>query len=447
MSHLTDAEVELFVTGRLEPAVYRRAVRHLVGGCAECQVKLLESAELKVLLGEDVEPELFEEAAYDEAIDRAIVAALGEIPRWEQERARRDELLADAETCPGGLLGLPREDEGLDGWASAEALLIAGREERFRDRQRMRLLAFAATVAARNLDPHLYGRAAIHDLNARASAELANAYRLNDEFESAEEALATAEGFLADGTGDPLILARLLEVEVSLRSDQKRLGEALELLDVLHPLYVELGETHLAGQTLISQGINTAIDDRPGEAVPLFREGLDLIDPERDPQLAAIGRHGLLNALELSGEHREAGRLLLESGLREAFADDPLNLAKLRWLEGKIHAGLGKLWRAEQVLGEVRNGFLERGQGYEAALVGLDLAAVWLRQDNHAAVRDLAEEILEAFAVLGIQREGIKAVRYLREACRREMATPALVQRVAGFLRRLEWQPQLRFAP
>jgi tetratricopeptide (TPR) repeat protein len=202
----------------------------------------------------------------------------------------------------------------------------------------------------------------------------------------------------------------------------------------------------LAGRALISKGINTAYDDHPGEAVELLREGLDLIEPERDPQLAAIGRYGLLNALELSGEYREAARLLLESGLREAFSNDPLNLAKLRWLEGKIHAGLGKLWRAEQVLREVRDGFLELGQGYDAALVGLDLSAVWLRQGNHAAVRELAEEILSTFAALGIQREGIKAVRHLREACRREMATPALVQRVSGFLRRLEWQPQLRFA-
>lgn len=449
MSHLTDVEVELFVTGRLEPAVYRRAAQHLVDGCIECQARFLESAGLKALLGEgeEVEPELFEEAAYDEAIDRAIAAALSKIPRWEEEKERRDRLVADARACPDGILGLPLEDEGSRGWAFAEALLVASREERFRDRQRMRVLAFAASVAARNLDPHLYGRAAISDLCARALAELANAYRLHDEFESAEEALTQAEGFLPDGTGDPLILARLLEVEVSLRSDQKRLEEALELLGVLHQLYVQLGETHLAGQTLISQGINTAIDDRPQEAVPLFREGLDLIDPEHDPQLAAIGRYGLLNALELCGEYREAGRLLLESGLREAFADDPLNLARLRWLEGKIHAGLGKLWRAEQVLTEVRDGFQERGQGYDSALVGLDLAAVWLRQGKHAAVHELAEEVLKTFAALGIRREGIKAVRYLREACRREMATPALVQRVSGFLRRLEWKPQLRFAP
>jgi hypothetical protein len=174
---------------------------------------------------------------------------------------------------------------------------------------------------------------------------------------------------------------------------------------------------------------------------------LALIDPERDEQLAAIGRYSLIHALVDCGELRQAGKELLESGLREAFAQDPLNLAKLRWLEGKIHAGLGKLWRAEQVLGEVRASFRERGQEYDAALVGLDLAALWLQQGNNTAVRELAEEILETFAALGVQREALKAIRFLREACRREMATPALVQRVSGFLRRLEWQPQLRFAP
>jgi len=414
VSHLTDAEIELFVTGRLESAEYRQFVRHLVGGCEECRSKVSENAWFRVLLGEEPEEDLYPEAAYDEAIDRAIVAALGEAPR-------RSPLV--------------------------EALLVATREERFRDRQRMRLFASAAMVTARSLDPELYGRAAIGDLCARAAAELANAQRLNDQLENAEETLAQAEDFLEEGTGNPLILARLLEVEVSLRSDQKRLAEALELLDVLHPLYLQLGEMHLAGQALVSKGINTACDDRPREAVQLLRQGLELIDPERDPQLAAIGLHGLISALELCGEYRAAGRLLLESGLREAFARDPLNLARLRWLEGKIHAGMGKLWRAEQILAEVREGFLKRGQRYDAALVGLDLAAVWLQQGKSAAVRELAEEILETFAALGIRGEGIKAVRILREACRRETATPALAQRVSGFVRRLEWQPQLRFAP
>lgn len=446
MSHLTDEEADLFVAGLLEPPACRQAIRHLLAGCPECQAKLEGHIELAMLLGDDPSPGLFDDGVYDEPIERATAAALNELPRWKEEKEELERLLLMVRTLPGGILGLP-EDDKLSGWPFVEGLLAESQEARFRDPERMRFLAFAATVSARNLDRQRYREGTIADLCARAWAELSNAYRLDHDFEAAEDALARAETYIEQGTGDPLILARLLDLEASLRSSQRRLPETLELLDHVYRIYLQVGENHLAGRALISKGINTAYDDRPAEALKHLRDGLALIDPDSDPRLAAIGRYELVHSLVDCGEFRQAGQALLESGLREAFTDDPLNLAKLRWLEGKIHAGLGKLWRADQVLAEVRTGFLERGQDYDAALVGLDLAAVWLQQGNNSAVRELAEEILETFAALRIQREGLKAVRFFREACRREMATPALVQKVAGFLRRLEWQPQLRFAP
>lgn len=448
MSHLTDAEVDLFLTGRLEAAAHRRAVRHLLAGCPECQLKVGGNIELGILLGEDPKGELFDDSVYDGALERAIAAALEEVPRWTEEKAQLGQLLETAQTSPEGILGLPEEaDEGGLGWPFVEGLLAESQEARFRDPERMRLLAFAATVSAQNLNQKRYAPGIIGDLCARAWAELANAYRLDHDFQAAEDALARAGTYLEQGTGDPLIMARLLDLEASLRSSQRRLPESLDLLEAVYRTYLQIGEKHLAGRALLSKGLNTAYDDRPQEAVRLLREGLTLIDPQRDPRLAAIGRYSLIHALVDCGEFRPAGQALLEGGLREAFAEDPLNLAKLRWLEGKIHAGLGKLWRAEQVLSEVREGFLSLDQGYDAALVGLDVAAVWLQQGKTAEVRELAEEMLETFAALRIQREGLKAVHFFREACRREMATPALVQRIAGFLRRLEWQPQLRFAP
>ncbi|HKH47725.1 MAG TPA: hypothetical protein VKM72_23960 [Thermoanaerobaculia bacterium] len=447
MRHLTDEEVDRFFAGRLEPEACRRVVRHILTGCPECQTRLGGHLELGSLLGDDPDPELFDSAVYDEAIDRAVAVARNEIPRWDKEKKQLGRLLEAAQTDPQGILGLLDEAEDFSGWPFVEGLLAESQETRFRDPERMRLLAFAAAVSAINLDRQRYFPGQIADLCARAWAELANAYRLDHDFTASEEALARAETYLEEGTGDPLIVASLLDLEASLRSSQRRLPDTFELLDQVYRIYLQVGEHHLAGRALISKGFNTAFDDRPHEALEILREGLALIDLDRDGQLAAIGRYSLIHALVDCGELRQAGKELLESGLREDFAEDPLNLAKLRWLEGKIHAGLGKLWRAEQVLHEVRTGLRERGQEYDAALVGLDLAAVWLQQGNNAAVRDLAEEILQTFAALGVQREALKAVRYLREACRREIATPALVQRVSGFLRRLEWQPQLRFAP
>ena len=139
--------------------------------------------------------------------------------------------------------------------------------------------------------------------------------------------------------------------------------------------------------------------------------------------------------------------MLLKSGLREAFASDPVNLLRLRWLEGKIFAGRGRLAQAERAFREVRRGFLARDEEYDAALVALELAGVWLEQGKAAAVEELAEEIHEIFWDLGVHREARTAVGYLREACRRQEASPGLVRKIIAFLRRLEWQPQIQFAP
>ena len=307
--------------------------------------------------------------------------------------------------------------------------------------------ALLALVAAQSLDRQSYGEALVADLQARAWAELANAFRVSEDFGSSEDALTRGRDVYERGTGDLLVLARLIDVEASLRTYQRRLGEALKLLDRLNRLYVRLGDTHLAGRALIKKGINTAYAGRPDEAVSLLRNGLAQLSPERDPQLIGIAEYSLLHALVDGGEFHEAGKLLLSCGLREAFATEPLNLAKLRWLEGKVFAGFGKLARAQEVYLEVRSSFLQVGRDYESALAGLNLASVWLRQGKTSQVRELAEELVLTFEEAGVRSEALKAVRFLREACRRESATPALAETVGVFLRRLEWQPQLRFVP
>jgi tetratricopeptide (TPR) repeat protein len=287
----------------------------------------------------------------------------------------------------------------------------------------------------------------IADLRARAFAELGNAYRLNLRFQDADAAFAQAREFLAAGSGDPALNAQVLDLAASLRSSQRRLDDAIALLEEVHSLYVEAGDSHLAGRALISKGINTHYQGHPREAVDLFERGLRLLDSERDPQLTAISQEVLLHALTDCGEYRQASVLLLQSGLREAFAAEPLNLLKLRWVEGKIHAGLGRPAKAERAFAEVRREFLRLGQVYDAALVGLELAAAWLRQGLPAQVRELAEEMYETFAELGVQPEAARALYFVREACLVQVVTVAMIERVRQFLERLPWHPGLRFDP
>jgi hypothetical protein len=119
-----------------------------------------------------------------------------------------------------------------------------------------------------------------------------------------------------------------------------------------------------------------------------------------------------------------------------------LSLLRLRWLEGRIHAGLGELERAERELLATREGFAATGNPYLTALVALDLAAVWLRQGRTPRVRQLVEEMIATFRALRIAREAVAALLILREACDRDEATLDRVRMVAMLLTELERQPR-----
>jgi tetratricopeptide (TPR) repeat protein len=287
----------------------------------------------------------------------------------------------------------------------------------------------------------------VADLRARAFAELGNAYRVNDRFSEADKAFELAIGFLEEGTGDPLLQARVLDLFASLRSAQRRLDDAIGLLEMVYRLYLDADDRHLAGRALISKGINTHYKGHPREAVDLFERGLLLFDAERDPQIVAISTEALVHALIDCGKYRQASVLLLQSGLREAFAMEPLNLLKLRWMEGKIHAGLGRSAKSERAFTEVRREYLRLGQLYDASLIGLELAAVWLTQGKTVQVRELAEEMYETFAELGVQPEAARALYFVREACLYQAVTVAMIEQVRQFLERLPWHPGLRFEP
>lgn len=449
MAHLTDSEVADLLAGRLEPERWPGIVRHLLEGCSICRGKLDSSTQSPTEEGAayGVSEDTYD--VYDQAIDRALASIPRHQAKWGKEKEKLSELRSVLQQAPsprGGALTF-QQARKYHGWPLVEALLQFSFEARYRDPQEMRWLAFEARLAAESLSSDNYDPELIKDLQARAWAELANAHRVNDELEQAEAALAEAQKLRQQGTGDLFLLARVADVEASLRRGQRRIAEACTLLDEIHQLYLELGERHLAGRSLISRGICERTGGVPQDAVRSLQEGLALLDPGRDPQLAAVAHQALLDAMVDCGEFRRAAELLLESGLRQAFASDPLNLLRLRWLEGKILAGLGKLSRAEQVFEAVREEFREKGLEYDAALAGLDLAAVWLREGRVSEVRSLAQGMLDIFRDLKVHREAVKALRFFHLACKEKVVTAQLADGVRSFLVRLQNEPKLRFEP
>jgi tetratricopeptide (TPR) repeat protein len=387
--------------------------------------------------------------AYDQPLERACATAVRRFRRIERERL----VAAGAGKPParqraavtthgdGGRAGDLRRARGL---VRVEMLLQASWALRFSDAREMVRIAELALFAAERLQPAHYGRAAIADVRGRAWAELANAHRVADDLDLAEKAMALAVAWQRRGSGDPWLVARIADLMASLCSDQRRFAEAEELLEKVHRFYRQVGDRHHAGRTLVKRGVIASHGNDPRGTLALLVEGLDLLDVHRDPKLVAHAVLAILLGLVNHGRCRQARIYLWRC--RALFERDggPRFQLRVRWLAGRIHAGLGELDRAERELQAAREGFEAAGSPYNAALVSLDLAAAWLQQGKARQVRQLVEEMIAAFRALRIAREAVAALLLLREACDRDEATLDRVRTVAMLLTELERQPGRR---
>lgn len=446
--HVTEEDLRRFAAKGLDLAHRQHILIRLLSQCPECRE--MASRMVEPLPGVEAPLAFPAEAAYDGVVARLFAAAPSLLVRVRAENEARERFLALVQS-----LDLPFEeildrlDPSLPARARVDALLTLSFEQRARDPGKMLDLAIAAKMIAGNLPRSEagteYAPTEIADLQARVWGELANAYRVIEDHSAAEDALTQAALARPKGSGDPLIVARLLDVEASLRTDQRRFDEADRLLNLVQGLYQKVGETHLAGRARISRGIGLHYDGRYAEAVAMLREAVSLLDPARDSQLLTIAKQNFLFSLTANGEHAEAAELYLRSGLREAFAGEPLNRLKVRWLEARLHAGLGKPHRAESAFAEVHSGFLAAGMEYEGALAGLEYAGILFEQGRFDEVEALAREALETFELLAIGAEAVKAVRALHNAFVARRATQALVREVVQFLERFDRRPNLRF--
>ncbi|HVT58160.1 MAG TPA: hypothetical protein VHR45_07150 [Thermoanaerobaculia bacterium] len=325
-----------------------------------------------------------------------------------------------------------------------EALLEVSRSLNYTDPGEMMNLAELALFASERLDAKRYGREVMADVRARAWAELANAHRVADDLGSAEQAMCKAVSWQRRGSGDPLLLVRIADLMASLLANQRRFSEAIELQGKLQTFYLQRGDEHLAGRALIKEGMYTSDDNNFREALFLIAEGLALIDLDRDEKLGLLAFNSLVTNMVKCGRLRQA-RIHLWRGraLYQAYGD-PLTLLRFDWLQAQIAAGLGDFERAEQGFLAIQQAFAEARQPYNAALVGLDLAALWVTLGKTVLVRGLVEEMITTFRALRIAREAVAALLILREACDREEATVERVRAVTMLLTELERQPARR---
>lgn len=436
MNHPTSADLDRLLAGRLTGKRRTRVVAHLLNRCPACNEQIAAAI---------VRPRTGDEPAgdqYEQALDNVFA-------RFERQFQRQQSRADDEALLRRLRLGEPltaEEATRLHGPPVVEYLLAESRALRHRDPERMLELAELARLVVDQVEgENIYQTA---DLKARTWAELANAYRVGDDLHAAADALQTAVAWAKRGSDDALLRARLGDLAASLYSDQGRFGEAERVLVEIHGLYMDRGETHLAGRALIKRGLFVGYDNRPIEAIALLTEGAALVDFAREPVLQVLVVHNVAWFLVDAGQYRKARIVLWRGHSLYHAAGDRLNLLRLQWLQGRIAAGLKRWDEAERVYQVVRRGLKRAGQNCAAALVALELMDLWVRQGRRSDVAELAGELLAVFRSLGIAREAIAVLILVQEWVQLAWV-PAEILRdqiaiVARLVREVERNPRKR---
>jgi len=276
-----------------------------------------------------------------------------------------------------------------------------------------------------------------YELYVLATATMANACRAQDQNSRAEELFALARQIMdKHGVTDPAVIARVDDLVGSLRKDQRRFPEAERLLKRAAVLYglVRSAEDH--ARVLVKLADTYCARGSLGPAIETIQTALGLLGPESDPTLRLCAHYNLAFYLVSAGRLDEAAdHLEADEPLYRRFPE-PWAQLRLLWLQGDIATGKGDLTAAEQAYRETREGFIAHRMSYDAAMVSLDLAILYLRGGRWGDVQQLAEEMISIFQAQDVDRETLAALRLFQEAARRQELTVEKVRELATWLRR-----------
>jgi len=448
-AHPTPEQLADLARGELAGPRARAARAHLRSGCEACRAAIAPS----------LVPWL--DAAAAETLRRDPQAALGPL-RADCERALADVLAARrpagghrrrdprveravAVLDERGLRGLVLLRRPLAGDVAVEALLRSSWDLRFDDPRRMFDHAEHAGVIAETLDPGRLGTARVNDLRCRAAAETANARRVLGQHAAAQSALDSAMERFHLGARDPLVGARILEIQARLLGDQGRRRAAADVLDDALEVYRRHRRPVAMAQVLVSRAIYAAEAGEPQSAADSSRDALLLVGPRRAPTvtLAAVQNLGML--LTEAGRWRAARALLWRSrGLWPARGRLSL-VARLHWLQAKIAAAAGDLAGAERAFAATREGLMRFGDAYGVSLVELDHASMLVAAGLLERGRAMAADAAAGFLRLDLPREPAVAMQLLQTSLRFRATAPAMpLENLVRFMHAAQGNPQAR---
>lgn len=269
-------------------------------------------------------------------------------------------------------------------------------------------------------------------------AHVANARRVANDFAGADEAFTRAWELWQVGRAAELGLLpewRLWDLGASLRREQHRFAEALDLLDRARKA---AGCDSLAHARILlkREHVLLQMGDTEGALATLI-EAVPLVEASGNSRLLFTFLFNLTDDLCHLGRYAEAADRLLEVRALAVQQANELDLLRVVWLGARVAAGLGAKEDAIADLEQVCREFTARRLPYDAALSSLELAALYLEAGRLHDVRRLASTVRWIFEVQGVSREATAALSLFWDAARKETATAQLAREVlAGVKKR-----------
>ena len=338
---------------------------------------------------------------------------------------------------------LIREVESYRSWGLCELLCAESEKEAPRDPTRARSLSELAVAVSAALEPNKPAEPLwLDELRAYAFAHLANAYRVGGDLAAAEEAFMSAEALwkpAMENLGDVLgYEARYLALLSSLRRAQRRLPEALELLDRALAAYPE---PSLLVRILINRAKTMEELGDIREAIEILAAAQSRAEAEIDPRLRLCLVQNHLDYLSKAGRLVEAEALVVDVETLVEEIGCEIDLLRLRWTQARISQGLGRIDEALRLFEEVRVGFAHHDIPYDVVLVALELSLAYQSCGRTEDVLEVIQETIPILQAVSVEREGLMAVRLLTEATSDRRATAELIGQVLEYLRRSQPQP------
>lgn len=336
-------------------------------------------------------------------------------------------------------LPVVRASRELQSWATCELIAEEAVQAASRDLNESFHWARLAWQIARRVQGPAGWRAR---LRAYAAAVFANALRVAGRLKAADRVMKKARRLWVAGDDPDYILdpGRLLDLEASLRRDQRRFPEAIFTLDAA------LIVSRTPARILIKKGFTLEIMGDYEGAVEALREAEPRLDKRAEPRFWYTQRFNLAVNFTHLGRHTEASDLLGQVREVVIALGDEIFLHRITWLEGRVAAGLGRTDEARLLLDQARREFAARNMDYDVALALLEHARLLVDEGRTAEVKILTLHLRQVFQSKEVQKEALSALNLFREAVEREEATAELAYRILAFLFRARHDPGLCFS-